>query len=136
MLSRLKELYIKYRQFIVYSIIGASGAGLDIIVFLVLFNVFKIDKTVATIISTSLGIINNFVLNVLFNFKIKENLFKRFISFYSVGLVGLGLTVVLLYVFVDIFKFNTNLVKFISIFFVVLVQYNLNKKISFRNKNI
>ena len=136
MLSRLRELYIKYRQFIVYSIIGASGAGLDIIVFLVLFNVFKIDKTVATIISTSVGIINNFVLNVLFNFKIKENLFKRFISFYSVGLVGLGLTVVLLYVFVDIFKFNTNLVKFISIFFVVLVQYNLNKKISFRNKNI
>jgi putative flippase GtrA len=134
MIHNLQALYAKYRQFIIYSIIGLSGATLDLALFLVLFNVVKMDKNIATGISTSLGIINNFTLNVLFNFKTKDNLLRRFISFYSIGLIGLGITLGIFYVFVDLLKFNTNLIKILSIIFVVLVQYNLNKKISFKSR--
>jgi putative flippase GtrA len=137
-LAKIKQVEVilglmsKYRNFLIYSIIGVSGATLDLVLFLILFNKFHIDKNVATAISTSLGIINNFTWNVLINFKVKDKLLKRFATFYSIGLVGLGLTIVIFYIFVDILKFNTNIVKIVSIIFVVLVQYTLNKKLSFK----
>jgi len=123
----------KRRQFIIYSIIGVSGATLDFIIFLILFNKFHINKNFATAISTTFGITNNFFWNIKFNFKVKDNLKKRFLSFYSIGIVGLFMTFAIFFIFVDKLHFNTNLIKLFSIVFVVIAQYSLNKRISFKN---
>jgi putative flippase GtrA len=122
----------KYQKFIVYSVIGLSGVFLDLLIFLLLFNLFSFDKNIATSISTSCGIINNFCWNIIFNFKTFDKIIIRFISFFGVGLVGLLLTFIIFYIFVDKIGLNTNIVKVASIVVVVLVQFNLNKLISFR----
>jgi putative flippase GtrA len=118
----------------VYSVIGASGATLDFLAFLVLYNVLQVNPFISTVISVSLGIINNFIWNVLFNFKVRDHLLRRFVSFYAVGGFGILLSAVIIYILHDLLHMNANLAKLLSIPIIVVVQYGLNKTYSFGNK--
>ncbi len=120
------------RTFIIYSVIGMSGVVLDYLLFLVLFNVAGINEIISTVISTSAGIINNFIWNAMVNFKVRDRLLRRFFLFYAVGGVGIALTAGILYIFSNRLGFDANLVKLLSIVIVVIVQYNLNKYVSFK----
>ena len=106
--------------------------AIDLILFLILFNYLGVDKNIATIVSTTAGICNNFILNALLNFKVRNKLLVRFVSFYLVGLVGIFVTILIFKLFVDLWHLDTNIIKIASLFVVVLLQYNLNKRISFR----
>jgi len=127
----LLDLYENHRNFFWYSVIGISGVALDYITFLILFNAVGLDKNVANVISTSLGITNNFFWNAFLNFKKTDKLLVRFFTFYAVGIVGLLLTSLMFVLFVDLLKIDANLVKACSIVVVVIVQYGLNRKFSF-----
>ncbi len=118
--------------FVRYMFIGLSGVALDMIVFFVLYNFFHIDKTVATFISISLGVTNNFLLNVFFNFRVKDRLLRRFGQFYLVGLSGIMLTAIMFFIFVDVLHIDANIVKIGSLVPVLLLQYSLNKYWSFK----
>lgn len=80
----LKILYNKYRELILYGIIGALCASIDFGVYSLLS--LWIPYLVANIISVHFGIFCSFYLNRNYNFKVKDNTGKRFISFYLVGL--------------------------------------------------
>ncbi len=125
------DLLKKYKNFVIYSVIGASGAGLDYLIFLLLVLPLGVDKFLANGISVSAGIINNFLLNVFFNFRTRDRLFRRFAMFFGVGMLGLILSWVLLWLGIDVLGMNVPLVKLGSIFLVVLLQYNLNKIFAF-----
>lgn len=128
----IKEKYNKHRNLILYGIIGVSGAGLDWFVFTILFNVFGINYLVAKCISTTLGITNNFLWNASMNFKVKDVMHKRFLTFYGIGVIGLGISLIILKVLVDFLHWNANLSNLITIFVIVCLQYILNKKFSFK----
>jgi putative flippase GtrA len=130
----IKKLIKKYKFFIIYSLIGISGATLDFVFFALLLRIHT-NYLLANLISISVGIINNFILNILLNFKIKDKLSTRFISFYLIGMVGLLISSILLSFFVKIFHWPILLSKFFTIFIIIMVQYNLNKKISFKKNN-
>lgn len=129
----ISSLYQANKNFIWYSIIGVSGATLDFVAFLILTRHLDLFYQTANIISVTLGITNNFFWNAYFNFKVKSQLGKRFVSFYLIGLLGLGVTAILLYIMIDLLSFMPLLSKFITIIFVVIIQYTLNKKLSFSN---
>lgn len=112
-------------------VIGASGATLDYLLFLLLFNVFKIDPLYATVLSVTGGIVNNFFWNAKFNFKVTNHLLKRFASFYLVGLTGIVLSIVFIHTLHNILHIDANIAKLISIPIIVILQYGLNRKISF-----
>lgn len=131
-MKHLFTLLSKYRTFIIYAIIGVSGVMLDLISFYLMNSFFHINHQIANFISTSLGIINNFFWNAFLNFKVNDKLIKRFVSFYMVGMTGLILTAIILYIFVDTLHFNPSAVKAGSLFFVLVVQYSLNKNVSFK----
>lgn len=132
MLEKVRALARRNRQFILYVIIGCSGVMLDVIVFLILFNWFLIDKNIATIISTFVGMTNNFIWNSLFNFKITTNPFRRLLQFYAVGSVGIVLTIGLFRLFTDTLGADANMVKIGSLIVVLTVQFILNKYWTFR----
>lgn len=117
-----------------YGIIGMSGAVLDVIIFAILVNLTHINPVIATLLSTSCGIINNFILNTVFNFKKRDHMVWRFSSFYGVGATGIAASALILLVFSDIFAANPNIVKLLSIPPVVLGQYVLNKHVSFSDR--
>jgi len=121
-------------HFIIYAAIGMSGVTLDVVLFLILFNLFHINEQLATFISISAAITNNFLLNTHLNFKVKDKLWNRFARFYLVGLTGILLTDLLFVIFVDNLHINANYVKIGSLLPVLLLQYSLNKRWSFREE--
>lgn len=126
-----KKIFTK--NFILYAIIGVSGVTLDFVIFAFLTKVVALDPLVANVISTTFGITNNFVLNAFFNFKKRDALLYRFISFYAVGVVGIVLSTLILRALHDGLGLDPLIAKFVSLIFVLIAQYSLNKKISFRN---
>jgi putative flippase GtrA len=122
----------KRRNFIIYAIIGISGATLDYLTFVAMMKWLPLHYLLINAISTSLGITNNFFLNAHFNFGVRDLMIRRFISFYSVGLIGMAVASGLLLVMVDLMGFIPEISKLVVIFVIVVLQYNLNKRISFR----
>lgn len=118
------------RQFIIYSIIGVSGVALDFIVYLILVKA-GIPPVAASLVSVSVGIVNNFFWNAHYNFKRKDRLLQRFLHFYAVGATGVVLSAVIILLLHDIIGMNDIYAKLISVPFIVITQYFLNKNISF-----
>ncbi|WP_329137278.1 GtrA family protein [Streptomyces sp. NBC_00670] len=119
------------RQLVRYTLIGGSGVALDMIVFLLLHNTAGLDEQWANVLSTTLGIANNFVLNALFTFERRDRLVVRFLRFYAVGLTGIALTYLLFLVFTNALGIDANLVKAGSLPLVLALQFVLNRKWSF-----
>jgi putative flippase GtrA len=123
---------MKDRQFILYGIIGASGAALDILCYIFLYKKLHISPYIATFMSVSIGILNNFILNSRHNFKVTDNLLHRFMRFYSIGLGGAVLSSGFIYVMFNLLSINATVAKLLTIPPVVLLQFFLNRKFTFK----
>lgn len=118
------------RHFLLYSAIGVSGATLDFLVFTLLISV-GLPLHLANGISVTCGITNNFLLNAWFNFRVTDRLWRRFWSFYGVGMVGLALSAAFVEVGVSWMGSRAEIAKAASIVLVVITQYWLNRSVSF-----
>ena len=87
----------------------------------------------ANIIGVHCGIFASFFLNRHFTFKIKDKTLLRFVSFYAIGLIGLAISSGLLFLFVEKIALNELISKAFTVVIVALIQFLLNKYISFRN---
>ena len=130
----IKHLYNKFRHLILYGIIGGVCATLDFGIYTLLCQFAVLPYLWANVISIHCGIICSFLLNRTFNFKVKDKTTQRFVSFYVVGLIGLGISELMLYVMVTIGGWNELLCKLISVVVVALIQFVLNKYITFKTK--
>lgn len=131
-MNLLRALYTRYRTFILYGIIGCTGATLDFLLYSVLTLVFNVYYIYANIWGVLLGITNNFFLNRNLNFRVKDHTFLRYLSFFGVGILGLVVSVIALKILVDTLHVQQQLAKVITIFFVVGMQFLFNKMITFR----
>ena len=129
---KLKSIMASQRELIRYCIIGCSGVAIDYTAFALLTKFLGLHYQVANAISVSLGICNNFFWNAYLNFKIKDRIVLRFCSFYCVGMIGLGISAGLLYVFVERIGINVLISKLAIIAFVTVVQFLLNKFVTFK----
>ena len=129
---RALALFQKHQHLIKYAFIGVTGVALDFFIFIFLTQKLKMNYQGANTISVSCGITNNFILNYFFNFNTKGYFFKRFIKFYSIGLLGLLLNAGLLFVMIHLFYTPQNIAKLCSLFIVVGMQFLLNKKFTFK----
>ncbi len=128
----LLKLWERYREFFLYCLIGGSGVLLDCAVFTLLTCLCDVHYQLANVVSVSCGICNNFLLNAFFNFRRTDRLLMRFLSFYGVGLVGLGVSAGLLWWLVAVLAWNELLAKGLIIFVVTAIQFTLNKFVTFR----
>lgn len=131
-ISLTRSLCSRYRTFILYCAIGCTGAMLDFIVYSILTLYFNFYYIYANILGVLLGVTNNFFLNRNLNFQIKDHTPLRYLSFFSVGILGLILSVIALKVLVDTFHVQQQAAKIITIFFVVGMQFIFNSRITFR----
>ena len=121
--------------FIRYFIIGIVGAIIDFSFFALFYKIFAFGEVISNIISSFVGFNNNFFLNAFFNFKTKGNFLIRYFSYFFVCLFGIFISTSFLYVSVTILGFNAFLSKFVVMGLIFIVQYFLNKKITFRKIN-
>ena len=129
-MNAIEKLYHKFRELILYGIIGGFCAALDFGVYTLLGLI--IPFLLANIISVHCGIICSFLLNRNFNFKVKDKTKMRFLSFYLVCLSGLGISELLLWVFSTRMGLNHIAVKLATVVIVALYQFLLNKYITFK----
>ena len=134
MKERIIELYSRFRNLILYGIIGGFCAALDFAVYTLFCHLDLMPYLWANVISTHIGIFTSFLLNRSFNFRVKDKTPQRFLFFYAVGLTGLGLSSLMLWLMVDNLQWNELVCKLITIVFVSLMQFILNKYITFKQK--
>jgi putative flippase GtrA len=127
-----KKLFAQHKNAVLYFVIGLNASAIDLVVFLVLFNLVSWSAVASTIISVSAATVFGFIMNIIFNFKVYDKLFFRFLAYSSVSGVGLLLSAGFLYLFHNKAGFDGNLVKVASLPVVFLTQYLLNKTVSFR----
>ena len=130
----LSRLYQRFRNLILYGIIGSFTSALDFAVFTLLSKYIGIHYIVANCISVLIGISTSFALNRSINFKVKDKTGKRFLIFLTVGVCGLLLSNVILYVGIDMLSGDELIGKLASIVLVVGFQFILNKFITFKEK--
>lgn len=119
-------------QFIKYAMVGVTGVVVDFTLFYILTEIIGINYLIANIASVCAGITNNFIWNMHFTFKKTDQMLIRFVKFFSVGLIGLGVSSGILYVLVDVLTTPTMIAKAITLIIITLLQYNLNRNIAFK----
>lgn len=118
-------------QLVKYVLIGVLGLIVDFGVYTIL-TYFKMNVEIANTISSTCGIINNFFWNSYANFKVHDRLILRFISYFLVGQITTIFTTISLFIFATKMGLPHLIVKIIATFVATLIQFIINKIITFR----
>ncbi len=134
----MKSLFVRLlnSSFVKYALVGVVGLVVDMGLFYVFYEILHINYILSNIMSSSLAVVNNFILNSIFTFKVRDKLFYRFVSFFTIALAGMALSSAMLAVMIEGMHLNSMVSKAISVFFVALIQYYVNKKLTFSERNI
>ncbi|HEX4349628.1 MAG TPA: GtrA family protein, partial [Verrucomicrobiae bacterium] len=115
--------------------IGLSGTVLDFSIFWLIGEAKLLNLQAANAVSYASGTMLSFILNTLFNFRVSDKIALRLICFFGVALLGWSVSAGLLHVLVETYGCNKYLSKAATLVVVVILQYNLNRRISFRKSN-
>jgi Predicted membrane protein len=130
-------------QFIRYSFVGFVATVADMLVFHVLSNIIGINHIVANSISFICGLIINYVMSRKWVFNADTGYsVKEFVMFSFIGVIGLGISDLILYILIDLGIFvyifrldNMEFVKLVSkcIAVIVVLMWNFiaRKKLVF-----
>lgn len=121
-----------FKQLVGYILIGLLGLVVDFGIFAILTHFLNINVELANFISSSCGLINNFIWNSYANFKVHDKILLRFISYYLVGQVTTLFTTLCLFIFVTKLGYDKFIVKVVATFVATLIQFVINKIITFR----
>lgn len=135
MKEKVKKIFNKFQHLILYGIIGSFSSGLDFLIYTCLVQFIGVQYIIANCISVLGGITTSFVLNRNYNFKVKDHVKRRFFIFLTVGLSGLLLSNLILYICVDVMTLNKLVSKLLSIVLVVFFQFLVNKYFTFKPSN-
>ena len=119
------------RQMVSYGVIGAFCATVDTSLFWVLVTTTRVPAQSANVAGVLTGITLSFTLNRRFTFTVHDRTMVRFATFLTVGLLGLGLSAALLAIGLHL-GFPSLAVKIVSVGVVALVQFLLNRTVTFR----
>jgi putative flippase GtrA len=128
----LRDTLRRNRQFALYCVIGVTGVTLDFLVYSLLVRHANLNVQAANAIGYSSGTVLSFVLNSRLNFKTRDWIPLRFLSFCMVAFLGWSASAGTLALLINRYGCNKYVAKALTTFVVVLVQYTLNRAISFR----
>lgn len=88
-------------QFLRYVLVGGIASVIDISIFSIGVNVFKINYILSNTFSIGAGLAVNYLLSSKWVFNIRTYNVKDFVQFSAVGIIGFILSNILLYVLID-----------------------------------
>lgn len=114
--------------FLKYAIVGVSSTLVDMVSLYLLVDILHIHLYFSVIVAFLLAVWNGFILNKIWTFEDKsKKLKKQFVKFFIVSLIWLSLTLILMYIFVDIAGIYYLLAKAITSIIVLFWNYFGNK---------
>lgn len=120
-----------------YGLIGVLGLVIDNGIFILLTkfgpqNGWKWLPYIYQFISSSGGLTNNFFWNSYTNFKVHNHMWRRFGQYYLIGQITNVFVWLMLLIFSTWLGFSTIWVKGISTIVATLVQFVVNKMVTFK----
>jgi len=131
----MKKLLLQKKQFLLYCAIGGCGTVLSAIIFTFLLESARMHYQMANAIAYAAGTALSFILNARFNFRVWDWPVLRLTCFFGVALIGWTASAGILRLLIGKFGFNEYAAYFAALIVVVIVQYNLNRRLSFRKAN-
>ena len=124
---------IDQNKFVAYLFIGGFAVSIDVGAFLFLHELIGIKALISHSVSVPTSAIFSFLANAYLNFKKTDFLFYRFGSFAIVIGMGYLLGVLIIFIIDNVLQLGGTIGKLVSLPFVVLLQFYLNSKITFRS---
>lgn len=118
-------------RFLRYSFFGLFGVLSDTLIYSLLIS-FQFNFLIANIIGHLTGTFFSFYLNRTFNFNKFDKSFLRFFLFLFISIIGLITSSVIIYLLVNFNNFDPIFSKIISLPFVLVLQFSLNKQVTFK----
>lgn len=154
----LKLMKKGQKELIKYGIVGCVGLVIDMGIYFLLTKVWLVEYSpillkivspiikffkatddprttyvaITNVISSSLAVINNFILNSYFTFKVKDHKLRRFASFASIATFGVIISTSLITIFINNLEMNEMVAKAIAIVIVAMMQFLINKYFTFK----
>ena len=118
-----------YEQIFRFTIVGGIATIIDWIVYYLLFNYLNIDPLLANIFSFSVSVIYNYIASVKWVFNVDETKSKKktFVYFIFFSVIGLLLTELLLFVFINKMTFDEMISKIVATFIVMIFNFVTRK---------
>ena len=137
-MEKIKELYKKYKEIIMYLIFGGLTTLVNIVAYFILARLLNIETVASRIIALIVSILFAYITNKIFVFESKTNnkkdLLREMISFFACRALSGVMDVAIMYVTVDLWHFNDIIMKIISNIIVIIVNYVFSKLIIFKKK--
>ncbi|MDN4481935.1 GtrA family protein [Demequina lignilytica] len=133
--GQLRALLARYRRFLLYALIGGGAVVVDVGLYAVLAVPVGLHPIAANTTSTFTAMVLSFAANSVLNFKVTDRIVARFLSFALVTGAGYVVSTLILLVLIDGLGANALVAKGATLPVVLLLQYTLNKKITFATAN-
>jgi putative flippase GtrA len=128
----VKHILLPRKQFLLYCLIGGSGTALTCLTYALLVKYARVSYQAANALGYAAGTLISFILNACFNFRVSDKIPLRLATFFGVAFLGWLASAGLLDLLVGQWAWSAYYAYFIVIIIVVLLQYNLNRLLSFR----
>lgn len=136
MREKLAKLLNKYKEVVLYCIFGGLTTVINIITYFMLSRFFNINYLISNIIAWILSVLFAYITNKIFVFRSKSTEFKyvikELLAFIGCRLFSGLLDIGIMYIFVDIFKFNDFIIKIIANIIVIILNYVFSKVMIFK----
>ena len=128
-----RKLLVQIFRFI---IVGGIATLIDWLVYYILFNYFNINPLLANVFSFSISVIYNYIASVKWVFNVDKDKSKNimFIEFIVLSIIGLLLTEIFLYLFINLLTIDEMVSKIIATAIVMVFNF-VTRKIFLENNS-
>ena len=138
MLIRLKQLFIRYKEMILYLFFGGCTTLVNIIVYYICAHLLLLATAPSTVIAWILSVAFAYLTNRIYVFKSCSRglaaILREIGAFVSCRLLTGVMDLAIMYVCVDLLHFNDLIIKIISNILVIVLNYIASKLLIFRKK--
>jgi dolichol-phosphate mannosyltransferase len=141
-ITKLREkLQVPFKRFLKFGLVGFSGVFVDMAIFYLLSDASTLGwgVTRSKVIAAEVAVLNNFFWNDLWTFRDIaqqqfgwKKLFKRFVKFNLICLVGIGINLIILNLLFNFFGVDKYIANLIAIAIVTIWNFWFNLKLSWR----
>lgn len=138
-INKIKKMCIQRKEIILYLIFGGLTTVINIITYMLIAKVFKIEQVISNIIAWGISVIFAYVVNKIFVFESKtketKKIIKEMLQFVVARILSLLIFDIAIFAgMIYVFKINDGITKIITQVMIVVFNYVLSKFLIFRKK--
>ncbi len=135
-MEKIKELFVKYYDVLVYLVFGVLTTLVNYIVYLPCYNIFGISSSLSNVIAWAAAVAFAYLTNKPFVFKSHDwsanTVLPELLKFVGTRIGSGTLETLILLIFVDVLSMNGNVWKLLTSVIVVILNYIGSKLFVFR----